>query len=67
MIRLPDKSAPSVMKAFEQLRNEYNERFSLIFKTITTDNGSEFSLLSYSFLRFAQFVLAIKKKLLDGG
>lgn len=46
MIRLPDKSAPSVMKAFDQLRNEYKERFSLIFKTITTDNGSEFSLLS---------------------
>lgn len=46
IIRLPDKSAPSVMKAFEQLHNEYKELFSLIFKTITTDNGSEFSLLS---------------------
>jgi len=46
MIRLPDKSAASVMKAFDLLRNEYKERFSLIFKTITTDNGSEFSQLS---------------------
>lgn len=46
IIRLPDKSVPSVMKAFKQLHNEYKKRFSLIFKTITTDNGSEFSLLS---------------------
>lgn len=46
IIRLPNKSASSVMKAFDLLRNEYKDRFSLIFKTITTDNGSEFSLLS---------------------
>lgn len=46
IIRLPDKSAASVMKAFEQLRSKYKEHFSHIFKTITTDNGSEFSLLS---------------------
>lgn len=46
IMRLPDKSAASVMKAFDLLRSEYKERFSLIFKTITTDNGSEFSLLS---------------------
>ena len=46
IIRLPDKSAASVMKAFDCLRNEFKERFSLVFKTITTDNGTEFSLLS---------------------
>lgn len=46
IIRLPDKSASSVMKAFEKLCNEYGKHFSLIFKTITTDNGTEFSLLS---------------------
>ena len=46
IIRLPDKSAASVMKAFDALRNEYKSLFSLVFKTITTDNGSEFSLLS---------------------
>lgn len=46
IIRLPDKSAPSVMKAFAMLRSEYKDAFSLIFKTITTDNGTEFSQLS---------------------
>lgn len=46
IIRLPDKSAQSVMNAFEQLKNEYNECFSLVFRTLTTDNGSEFTLLS---------------------
>ena len=46
ILRLPDKSAASVMKTFDLLRNEYKEFFSLIFKTITTDNGSEFSSLS---------------------
>lgn len=46
--RRPDRSVSSVMKAFGQLRNEYKEWFSLVLKTITTDNGSEFSLLCYT-------------------
>ena len=46
IIRLPDKSSSSVMSAFERLRGEYKESFSLIFKTITTDNGTEFSQLA---------------------
>lgn len=46
VIRLMDKTSESVMKAFETLKIEYGERFSSVFKSITTDNGSEFSRLS---------------------
>lgn len=46
MITIKDKSAASVMAAVEQLRKDYSEHFGEVFKTITTDNGSEFSSLS---------------------
>ena len=46
VIRLPDKSSRSVMNAFAALKSECGERFPHIFKTITTDNGSEFSRLA---------------------
>ena len=46
VIRLLDKSSRSVINAFVVLESEYGERFSYILKTITTDNGSEFSRLS---------------------
>ena len=46
VIRLPDKTSQSVMNAFAALKSEYGERFPHIFKTITTDNGSEFSRLA---------------------
>lgn len=46
VIRLMDKTSESVMKAFEKLKIEYGKRFSSVFKSITTDNGSEFSRLS---------------------
>ena len=46
VIRLPDKTSQSVMNAFAALKNECGERFPHIFKTITTDNGSEFSRLA---------------------
>lgn len=46
IIRLPDKTSGSVMKAFANLQKEYKDSFSKVFKTITTDNGSEFSSLS---------------------
>ena len=36
----------SVMEAFQTLQETYIEHFSQVFKTITTDNGSEFSSLS---------------------
>ena len=44
--RLPDKTAESVMAAFGNIRAELGSAFSRVFKTITTDNGSEFSRLS---------------------
>ena len=46
MIRIPGKDALSVMQAFEELRSQFEEHWNDIFKTITTDNGSEFSSLS---------------------
>lgn len=46
IVKLPDKSAKSVMAAFETLLDEYGEHFGGFFKIITTDNGSEFADLS---------------------
>ena len=46
IVKLPDKSAKSVMAAFETLLDEYGEHFGGIFKIITTDNGSKFADLS---------------------
>ena len=43
IVKLPDKSAKSVMAAFETLLDEYSEHFGAVFITITTDNGSEFA------------------------
>lgn len=46
IIRLPDKTSASVMQAFKDLHENYQEHWNDIFKTITTDNGSEFADLS---------------------
>lgn len=46
VIRLHDKTADSVLTAFEGIKKELGDKFSEVFKTITTDNGSEFSRLS---------------------
>ena len=46
IIRLPDKSAGSVIAAFTKMKVELGEDYSKVFRTITTDNGSEFSRLS---------------------
>jgi transposase, IS30 family len=46
IIPIPDKTAASVMTAFSDLREQYHEHWNEIFKTITTDNGSEFADLS---------------------
>ena len=45
-IRLPDKRAESVMAVFQSIRDSLGDHFSDVFKTITTDNGSEFARLS---------------------
>ena len=46
MLPIKDREADSVMDAFKKLQETYSEHFSEVFKTITTDNGSEFSRLS---------------------
>ncbi len=42
-LRIPSKTSDAVMGAMNALRNEYGDRFSEVFKTITVDNGSEFA------------------------
>lgn len=46
LIPLANKESESVMAALRALQRSYGDRFSSVFKTITTDNGSEFASLS---------------------
>ena len=46
IIRIPDKTSASVMQAFQMLQKQYSEHWNDIFKTIATDNGSEFADLA---------------------
>lgn len=46
IIRIADKTKESVGKALSELRSVYGEIFPLVFRTITSDNGSEFSGLT---------------------
>ena len=46
IIPIKDKTAASVMAAFKTLRSQYQEHWHEVFKTITTDNGSEFADLA---------------------
>lgn len=46
MIPIDDKRPDSVMEAMQTIFLAYQEHFSDVFKTITTDNGTEFSTLS---------------------
>lgn len=46
-IPIAGKEAVDVMQAFQQIQSEYSEHFDEVFKTITTDNGSEFAELSH--------------------
>ncbi len=43
---LKDKTEKSVIDAMAKLRKLYGNKFNKVFKTITSDNGSEFSTLS---------------------
>ena len=45
-IKIEGKTTSSVSKAMEYLKNYYGDKFSQIFKTITSDNGSEFAELA---------------------
>ena len=46
IIPIKDKTAASVMAVFKTLRSQYQEHWNEVFKTITTDNGSEFADLA---------------------
>ena len=46
MLPIKNREADSVIEAFQELQETYSEHFGEVFKTITTDNGSEFSKLS---------------------
>ncbi len=43
IMKIPDQTAASVVAALNKLERRYGKRFSKIFKSITFDNGSEFS------------------------
>ena len=43
---IPGRTSAAVMAGFAVLREEYGEKFGEVFKTITADNGAEFSELS---------------------
>ncbi len=45
-IKIKAKTSEAVAEGFNVLFNEYKERFSEVFKTITSDNGSEFATLN---------------------
>lgn len=51
IMRLPSKTSKAVEAAFQDLRNQYRSLFSQVFKSITSDNGSEFSELVLSVSR----------------
>lgn len=42
-IRIPEKTSDAVNAAMERLHEEFGEKFSQVFKTITVDNGAEFA------------------------
>ena len=45
IVRLPDKSDDSVLEAFQKMQANLGDYFSKVFRTITTDDGSEFARL----------------------
>ena len=46
MIPLDDRHPQTVINALQSIQAQYSEHFAEVFKTITTDNGAEFSALS---------------------
>ena len=45
-IRIDGETTEGVIQAMEQLKEQYGERFAQVFRSITTDNGSEFTAFS---------------------
>ena len=46
MLRVPGRDPKGVMAALSTVRSQYEDNWEDVFKTITTDNGSEFAMLS---------------------
>ena len=49
ILKIPGKTKAGVMAGLDSLRQEYGNNFAKVFKSITSDNGSEFSGLSDAF------------------
>ena len=45
-IRIDSKTTDGIASAMRHLKDQYGEQFSQVFRTITTDNGSEFAAFS---------------------
>lgn len=45
-VRIDEKTTDGVVQAMEQLKAQFGSRFSQVFRSITTDNGSEFAAFS---------------------
>lgn len=48
ILKIERKTAECVKQALQELKQSYGSTFSKVFKTITADNGSEFSELSHA-------------------
>ena len=46
LVKIAGKTASAVMEGFAKVKDYFGDKFSDVFKTITTDNGSEFAELS---------------------
>lgn len=71
VFRIPDKTPANVMDALKSIRLQYSKHVDEIFKTITTDNGLEFSRLSeletvsQTLVYYAHPYTSVKKALLS--
>ena len=43
IVKLPDQKAPSVVEAIDRLERKWGDMFTKVFRSITVDNGVEFS------------------------
>ena len=43
IMKMPDRKAATVVQYLDRLERRHGKKFSLLFKTITVDNGSEFA------------------------
>ncbi len=58
IFKLPNKKSESVIKCIDILEKRYGSRFSKTFKTITVDNGAEFS----EFTKLERSIFSNKKR-----